>query len=228
MTDVLPVEIELPLPRQIQILLKRRRERNCKRAAEWRASFPPLPLTSAPLAKVCVPPTSALPTSTGFSQREAATNAPAEFQPFRAKKCTAGFDAFFAEWQRKHPDWVHHQDSIAAMQMKSEPVPVVAQPLLPAKPASSAIGPKLRGCKSVVCRNLSTIVAEDEIWEFFLPCMSICRMKLVFDPATGASKGVAYVAFDDEADVGEALKLHGTELRGKPMRIECFFGKWPR
>ena len=57
---------------------------------------------------------------------------PAEFQPFRTKKYTAGFDAFFAEWQRKHPDWVRHQDSIAVMQMKSEPAPVVAQSLLPA------------------------------------------------------------------------------------------------
>ena len=248
------------------------RSRSCSsdaaKAAVWRASFPPLPLTSAPEVKVCVPSTSAPPTSTGFSQRGAATDAsppsaptvdssergqsrfevtaPDELKPFpelvsptvdaavsagaAPKKCTAGFDAFFAEWQRKHPDWVRHQDSIAAIQMKSEPVPIVSQPLLPAKPASPATAPKgrLRGCKSVVCKNLSTIVEEDEIWEFFDPCMSMRCVKLVTDPMTGASKGIAYVNFSDEVDVDEALKLHGTKLMGTPMRIECFFGKWPR
>ena len=111
--------------------------------------------------------------------------------------------------------------------MQSEPVPIVSQPQLPAKPATAPKG-RLRGCKSVACKNLSAIVEEDEIWEFFDPCMSMRCVKLVTDPMTGASKGIAYVNFSDEVDVDEALKLHGTELRGTPMRIERFFGKWPR
>ena len=53
----------------------------------------------------------------------------------------------------------------------------------------------------------------------------LCRVTLVIDPATGVSKGVAYVDFSDEADVGEALKLDGMELRGRPLRIECFHQK---
>ena len=45
---------------------------------------------------------------------------------------------------RTHPDWVRHQDAIAAMQMKGEPVPAASQPLSPAKPAPSATAPKGR------------------------------------------------------------------------------------
>ena len=245
MTDALPVEIELPLPRQIQILLRRRRERHCQRAAVWRASFPRLPLASAPPSDACAPATPSPPVSTGFFSRGAASDAPAVFKPFRVadsvtplpdvavsqrkvqKKCTADFDAYFAEWQRTHPEWVRHQDAIAEMQMNGKPVPAVSQPLSPSKSVVPALATSDRpyGCKSVVCKGLSAVVFEDELWELFSSCMTLCRVTLVIDPATGVSKGVAYVDFSDEADVGEALKLDGMELRGRPLRIECFHQK---
>ena len=75
----------------------------------------------------------------------------------------------------------------------------------------------MRGCKFVVCRNLSTNVEEDELWEFFLPCMSICRTKLVLDAATGASKGVAY-GIELSHYVTAARCDHGRK-KGEPEEI---------
>jgi nucleolar protein 12 len=46
------------------------------------------------------------------------------------------------------------------------------------------------------------------------------NVRVVRDRKTNVGKGFAYVSFADKAAVGLALKLDGTQLEGRPIRVK--------
>merc|ERR1719335_1723647 len=77
-------------------------------------------------------------------------------------------------------------------------------------------GEKPAGCKSVVVKGLSYEVEESDLQAVFANCgAGPTNVKVLMDRDTGASKGIAFVDFDDEAAVDEAMKLTDTELKGR-------------
>ena len=246
--DALPVPKSVSMRPSALKQLDRRRLRNARRAESWRVRLrplPPLPLATgvaAPALLRAPPPTvtcrgfrtptpslftpvqhawtdavpdeCANPESRDTLQRQTTKADAAAPLPRVRKKRATRFDTFFADWKRRHPDWESRQDALAVAALQPQP---------PATPAVTAIASTNRpiGCKAVVCKGLSADTYEDDLWEFFSgQCMSLCYVKLISDKKTGASMRVAYVDFDDEADVDLALELHGSELRGKSVRIE--------
>jgi len=82
------------------------------------------------------------------------------------------------------------------------------------KPAE--LGPKPAGCTSVVVKGLSYEVTEDDLQEVFQKCgQGPTNIKVFLDSYTGASKGLAFVDFDDTDAVDEAMKLTETPLKGR-------------
>mmetsp|Transcript_102667 Transcript_102667/g.187561 ORF Transcript_102667/g.187561 Transcript_102667/m.187561 type:complete len:480 (-) Transcript_102667:3-1442(-) len=85
---------------------------------------------------------------------------------------------------------------------------------------------KPEGCTSVVVRNLSVNAAEDDLWRLFKSCSSVSNVSILFDRDTWLSKGVAFVDFDDTADLDVAVKLSGAEVRGQAVSISFKMPKW--
>jgi len=83
-------------------------------------------------------------------------------------------------------------------------------------------GPKEKpeGCKSVIVKQLSYAATEDDLWELFEDCGSVSRVKMLMDRDTGESKGMAFVDFDESADVDKALKKNDTVVKGKAVYID--------
>jgi len=81
------------------------------------------------------------------------------------------------------------------------------------------------GCTSVVVKGLSYEVTDDDLYTAFKDCGSSgpSNVKVLTDRDTGASKGIAFVDFDDTSAVDAAMKLSETELKGR-----CFFMDYAR
>ena len=66
--------------------------------------------------------------------------------------------------------------------------------------------------------NLSYATSQRELIDVFYP-YDVGEAKIICDPQTGKSKGCAFV---DVADAEKAIAdLDGTEVNGRPLRIEA-------
>lgn len=66
--------------------------------------------------------------------------------------------------------------------------------------------------------NLSFEVTEGEISEFFASC-NVSSVRLVRDRVEDRPKGFGYVEFNTKDGLVAALDLNGTQLAGRPVRI---------
>eukprot|EP00744_Colponema_vietnamica_P014753 GILI01020653.1.p1 GENE.GILI01020653.1~~GILI01020653.1.p1 ORF type:complete len:411 (+),score=142.36 GILI01020653.1:67-1233(+) len=73
--------------------------------------------------------------------------------------------------------------------------------------------------RRVFVGGLSYSTDEDSIKGLFENCGSVEAVRILQDPATGQSKGVAFVTFADAATASKACKLSGTKLEGRTVRI---------
>lgn len=80
-------------------------------------------------------------------------------------------------------------------------------------------GPKPENCQTVMCKQLSFSVTEDDLRELFSPIGAIKSVRLLMDDA-GDSRGLAFIEFVDTAHAEEAVKLHDTELKGRKMVMD--------
>merc|ERR1712129_519717 len=90
-------------------------------------------------------------------------------------------------------------------------------------PREKAKGPgsKPAGCTSVIVKGLAYSVTAKELKKVFKSCGSgTTNIRIVVNKDTGESRGMAFVDFGDEADVDEAIKLHGTELNGRCFTMD--------
>jgi len=68
---------------------------------------------------------------------------------------------------------------------------------------------------------LAYSVTADDLKDVFKNCgTGPQHVKLFTDRETGASKGLAFVDFDDTASVDEAMKFTETELKGRAFFMD--------
>jgi len=71
---------------------------------------------------------------------------------------------------------------------------------------------------------LETTITEDDVREFFSNFGTVTLVELKMNPATGESRGFAFITFSDEAPVKfilenrEMMKMHGKQIDCKPAR----------
>lgn len=68
--------------------------------------------------------------------------------------------------------------------------------------------------------NLAT--DHNTIWKHFGTCGEIESIHLVRDKETGQCKGFGYINFKNENSVMLALKLDGTEIMKRPVRVKPY------
>lgn len=73
--------------------------------------------------------------------------------------------------------------------------------------------------KSIFIGNLSMDLEEEPVWQLFGKCGSVTNVRLVRDRVTNMGKGIGYVTFASKDSVDLALKLAGTQLGGRPVRV---------
>lgn len=73
--------------------------------------------------------------------------------------------------------------------------------------------------KSIFIGNLSMDLEEEPVWQLFGKCGSVTNVRLVRDRVTNMGKGIGYVTFASKDSVDLALKLAGTQLGGRPIRV---------
>ena len=68
--------------------------------------------------------------------------------------------------------------------------------------------------------NLPYRVTKEEIVEFFADCGAIERVHIATDRQTNRSKGYGFVTFDTTDAANKAVKLNGTEMSGRALRVD--------
>eukprot|EP00042_Codosiga_hollandica_P035971 m.270643 g.270643 ORF g.270643 m.270643 type:complete len:158 (+) comp54765_c0_seq4:117-590(+) len=75
--------------------------------------------------------------------------------------------------------------------------------------------------------NLSFKIDEQTIIDLFTDCGAVARIDWVTDKETGKFYGTAFVEFETEEGAAAAAKLNGTDILGRPVKIE-FSNKAPK
>jgi len=78
---------------------------------------------------------------------------------------------------------------------------------------------------SIFCGNLSWNVTEDQLKEAFSSCGEISRIKWV--EKDGEFKGICFIDFNSIEDATKAVALAGTQVAGRPLRINFSKPKEP-
>eukprot|EP00930_Biecheleria_cincta_P039977 TRINITY_DN27429_c0_g1_i1.p1 TRINITY_DN27429_c0_g1~~TRINITY_DN27429_c0_g1_i1.p1 ORF type:complete len:528 (-),score=94.07 TRINITY_DN27429_c0_g1_i1:135-1718(-) len=82
-------------------------------------------------------------------------------------------------------------------------------------------GEKPSGCTSVILKGLAYSVTEDDLTDTFKNCGNgPSNVSILCDRETGTSRGIAFVDFDDEDAVDRAIKLNGSELKGRRFSMD--------
>lgn len=94
------------------------------------------------------------------------------------------------------------------------------------KPARKSIGSvpdsssKPEGCDTVFVGNLPWDVDENQMYELFGQCGEVAKVRFATSPEDGSFKGFAHVQFTSGDSVDAAVKLYGTELNGRAIRVD--------
>jgi nucleolin len=88
------------------------------------------------------------------------------------------------------------------------------------KPRSQGLSAKPAGCLTVFVGNLSWQATEDDLRSTFESCGAVTGVRIAMDRETGKSKGFGHVEFEDSAATDEAVKLTGTTVAGRPIRVD--------
>lgn len=89
------------------------------------------------------------------------------------------------------------------------------------KGGADRVGEKPAGCTSVMVKGLSYSVTEADLMDTFKSCGGgPLHVNILCDRETGASRGMAFVDFEGEAAVDDAMRLHGTELKGRRFQMD--------
>lgn len=80
---------------------------------------------------------------------------------------------------------------------------------------------KPMGCTSVIVKGLAYEATEEELRRIFCKCgRGPKNIKILIDRETGESRGTAFIDFDDDGAVDEAMKMSETELRGRAFFVD--------
>ena len=89
----------------------------------------------------------------------------------------------------------------------------------PERKSMGSGGVKPEGCDTVFVGNLSWDVDEDSIRGLFGSCGEITRVRFATNE-DGSFKGFGHVQFSDTSATDEAVKLGGTDLLGRAIRVD--------
>ncbi|KAK3912581.1 RNA-binding protein 34 [Frankliniella fusca] len=73
--------------------------------------------------------------------------------------------------------------------------------------------------KSIFIGNVSFAAEEEDLWELFSKCGAIESVRIVRDPVTAVSKGVAFVNFQERDAAELALQLDGESLKKRNIAV---------
>lgn len=76
------------------------------------------------------------------------------------------------------------------------------------------------GCTTLFIGNLPRFMDQAELKSLFEECGSLVDIRIPKDDDTGRLKGFAFVEFEDQESVTNALELQGTEFGGRVMNID--------
>jgi RNA-binding protein 39 len=85
---------------------------------------------------------------------------------------------------------------------------------------SPELTPEERDLRTVFCMQLAAMIRPRDLEEFFSRVGKVRDVRLITDPRTRRSKGVAYVEFRDLACVQAGLALSGEKLLGIPIIVK--------
>ncbi|KAI9504550.1 hypothetical protein BX070DRAFT_181342, partial [Coemansia spiralis] len=74
--------------------------------------------------------------------------------------------------------------------------------------------------RSIFVGNLDFAAEEEDLWRHFDACGSVENVRIIRDAKTSLGKGFGYVQFADRAAITLALKLNGTELNSRNLRVQ--------
>ncbi|NXG78234.1 RBM34 protein, partial [Baryphthengus martii] len=80
--------------------------------------------------------------------------------------------------------------------------------------------------RSVFLGNLSYDISDDAVREHFSVCGGVVAVRVVRDRKTGLGKGFGYILFENTDAVHLALKLNGSDLMGRRVRVKRCGEKW--
>ncbi|OEU14801.1 Pabpn1 Rrm, partial [Fragilariopsis cylindrus CCMP1102] len=72
---------------------------------------------------------------------------------------------------------------------------------------------------SVYVGQVDYMTTPEELLGHFEACGTVERVTIVCDKYTGKPKGFAYLEFQTEASVENALKLEGSEFKGRNLKV---------
>ena len=76
--------------------------------------------------------------------------------------------------------------------------------------------------RSIFLGNLPFDLEDESLWQHFEGCGSIESVRIIRDSKTQHGKGIGYIQFKDTISIGLALKLNGTQLNNRTIRVkEC-------
>jgi len=84
--------------------------------------------------------------------------------------------------------------------------------------APRTISEKPEGCTTVFLGNLSWNINDDNIHEVFAECGTIEKIRWV--EREGKFAGIGFVQFSETEATDKAVKLAGTEVLGRPLRVD--------
>jgi len=85
---------------------------------------------------------------------------------------------------------------------------------------SPELTPEERDLRTVFCMQLAASIRPRDLEEFFAGVGKVRDVRLITDPRTRRSKGVAYVEFRDLTSVQAALALSGNKVLGIPIIVK--------
>jgi len=87
-------------------------------------------------------------------------------------------------------------------------------------PRNQQLSEKPAGCKTVFVGNLSWQASEDDLRHAFAECGPIDNVRIAWDMENDRSKGFGHVEFSTEEAVENAVKMTGTEVAGRQIRVD--------
>ncbi|KAL3320300.1 RNA-binding protein 39 [Cichlidogyrus casuarinus] len=90
------------------------------------------------------------------------------------------------------------------------------------KPRSSSpiLTPLERDARTVYIWQMSSKIEKRDLFDFFSAVGKVRSVRLILDPRTRRSKGIAYVEFREIESTQLAISLSGTKLLGVPLQIQ--------
>jgi nucleolin len=96
-----------------------------------------------------------------------------------------------------------------------------------ARPTPVKTGGKADDEKTVFVGNLSFAVEKETLQEHFADCGNVQEVRIATDRDTGKPRGFAHISFDSTSAVEKALKMAGTEVDGREIRVDTAGGSSP-